>query len=58
MKVLQEDNTLLARIAKTHDNNPNYRHEVGRIMGIREVVVNDNYSGRFAPTTLAARGLV
>ena len=25
---------------------------------IQTVVVNDNYSGRFAPITLAARGLV
>ena len=43
MKVLQEDNTLLARIAKTHDNNPNYRHEVGRIMGIKEVVLTGDF---------------
>ena len=37
MKVLQEDNALLEGIAKAYDNNPNYRYEVGRVVGIREV---------------------
>ena len=43
MKVLQEDNALLEGIAKAYDNNPNYRHEVGRIVGIREVALSGDF---------------
>ncbi len=43
MLVLKEDNALLERVAKAYDNNPNNRHEVGRIVAIREMAL----SGRF-----------
>ena len=43
MSALQEDNALLERIAKAYDNNPNFRHEVGRIMGIREVANSGSF---------------
>ena len=43
MKVLQEDNALLEGIAKAYDNNPNHRHEVGRVVGIREVALSGDF---------------
>ena len=43
MKVLQEDNALLEGIAKAYDNNPNYRHEVGQVVGIREVALSGDF---------------
>ena len=43
MLVLTEDNALLTLMAKAFDNNPNYRHEVGRIVGIREVALSGSF---------------
>ena len=40
MNVLQADNEILVQIAKAFDNNPNYRHEVGRLVGIRDVALS------------------
>ena len=37
MLVLLEDNRLLVRIAEAYNNNPNFRHEVGRLTAIREI---------------------
>ena len=37
MRVLLEDNRLLVRIAEAYNNNPNFRHEVGRLTAIREI---------------------
>ena len=34
MLVLLEDNRLLARVAEAYNNNPNFRHEVGRLTAI------------------------
>lgn len=43
MCVLEEDNALLEKVAKAYDNNTNYRHEVGRIVGIREVALSGDF---------------
>lgn len=46
MNVLQADNDILVQIAKAFDNNPNYRHEVGRLVGIRDVALSGEFRVR------------
>ena len=41
----------------TQENSPSSKGVV-REIALSDHLVNDNYSGRFAPITLAARGLV
>ena len=43
MLVLQQDNSLLETIAKAYDNNPNYRHEVGKIVGVRDFALSSQF---------------
>ena len=40
LRIVQEDNRLLQQITNAYDNNPNYRHEVGRLTAIREVALS------------------
>ncbi len=37
MRVMREDIRLLEQIAQLYDNNPNFRHEAGRVTAIREM---------------------
>ena len=37
MQVMRQDIRLLEQIARSYDNNPNFRHEVGRVTAIREM---------------------
>lgn len=43
MRVLEEDNALLQGISRAYDNNPNYRHEVGRLVGIRAMALSGDF---------------
>lgn len=43
MNVIQADNDILVKIAETFDNNLNYRHEVGRLVVIRDVALSGEF---------------
>ena len=43
MRVMREDIKLLEQIARSYDNNPNFRHEVGRVTAVREMARGGKY---------------
>ena len=63
MIVMREDLNLLERVVQMYNNNPNFRHEVGRVVAIREVARGgDIYAGRdiydYSVRQIAARRVV